>query len=96
MYHCLELELSLIYGNFLLQINKNDQAELRSILEKCAGTSLNSKLIHQQKDFFAKMVVDAVTSLDTLLPLDMIGIKKVPGGALEVVTLFSNGSNYSF
>lgn len=66
-----------------VKINKQDPAELRSILEKCAGTSLNSKLIHQQKDFFAKMVVDAVMSLDDLMPLDMIGIKKVTGGALE-------------
>lgn len=30
------------------------------------------------------MVVDAVMMLDELLPLNMIGIKKVPGGALEV------------
>jgi hypothetical protein len=30
------------------------------------------------------MVVDAVLALDELLPLDMIGIKKVAGGALEV------------
>lgn len=66
-----------------VKINKQDPVELRSILEKCAGTSLNSKLIHQQKDFFAKMVVEAVMSLDLLLPLDMIGIKKVTGGALE-------------
>ncbi|XP_064081129.1 T-complex protein 1 subunit eta-like [Macrobrachium nipponense] len=66
-----------------VKVNKQDPKELRSILEKCAGTSLNSKLIHQQKDFFAKMVVDAVMSLDSLLPLDMIGIKKVPGGSLE-------------
>lgn len=66
-----------------VKVNKQDPVELRSILEKCAGTSLNSKLIHQQKDFFAKMVVDAVMSLDTYMPLDMIGIKKVPGGSLE-------------
>ena len=64
-------------------INKENPQEMRSILEKCAATSLNSKLIHQQKDFFAKMVVDAVMSLDALMPLDMIGIKKVTGGALE-------------
>ena len=43
-----------------------------------------SKLIHQQKDFFSKMAVDAVLSLDDLLPLNMIGIKQVQGGALEV------------
>ena len=30
------------------------------------------------------MVVDAVMLLDELLPLNMIGIKKVQGGALEV------------
>ena len=29
-------------------------------------------------------MVDAVLLLDDLLPLNMIGIKKVPGGALEV------------
>jgi len=46
---------------------------------------MSSKLIHQQKDFFSKMVVDAVQLLDELLPLNMIGIKKVPGGALEVI-----------
>ena len=30
------------------------------------------------------MVVDAVMSLDNLMPLDMIGMKKVSGGSLEV------------
>ena len=30
------------------------------------------------------MVVDAVSLLDDLLPLNMIGIKKVQGGSLEV------------
>lgn len=54
------------------------------MLEKCAATAMSSKLINQQKEFFSKMVVDAVMLLDELLPLNMIGIKKVPGGALEV------------
>lgn len=67
----------------MFKIEKN-----RSLLEKCAVTALSSKLIHQQKDFFAKMVVDAVLMLDDLLPLNMIGIKQVQGGALEVS--FSN------
>lgn len=58
--------------------------EQRKLLEKCAMTALSSKLISQQKDFFAKMVVDAVMMLDDLLQLKMIGIKKVQGGALEV------------
>jgi len=66
-----------------IPVKKGDDAELRNLLEKCASTALSSKLIHQQKDFFAKIAVDAVMHLDDLLPLDMIGIKKVPGGALE-------------
>jgi len=57
--------------------------EKRELLVKCAATALSSKLIHQQKDFFAELVVDAVTNLDELMPLNMIGIKKVQGGSLE-------------
>ncbi|XP_059391913.1 T-complex protein 1 subunit eta isoform X1 [Carassius carassius] len=64
-------------------IKKDDKHEQRGLLEKCAATALNSKLIAGQKDFFSKMVVDAVMMLDDLLPLKMIGVKKVQGGALE-------------
>ncbi|KAB0790184.1 hypothetical protein PPYR_15483 [Photinus pyralis] len=66
-----------------VKISKSNAVEFRSLLEKCAATALSSKLIHQQKEFFSKMVVDAVLLLDDLLPLNMIGIKKVQGGALE-------------
>lgn len=66
-----------------VRIEKSDKKEHRALLEKCASTAMSSKLIHQQKDFFSKMVVDAVLQLDELLPLNMIGIKKVTGGALE-------------
>ena len=52
-------------------------------------TTLSSKLVAQQKEFFAKMVVDAVSQLDDLLPLNMIGVKKIPGGALEESMLVS-------
>lgn len=58
--------------------------EQRSLLMKCAATALSSKLIARQKDFFSKMVVDAVSLLDEMLPLNMIGMKKVQGGSLEV------------
>ena len=51
---------------------------------KCAATALSSKLVASQKDFFSEMVVDAVSLLDDLLPLNMIGVKKVQGGSLEV------------
>jgi T-complex protein 1 subunit eta len=66
-----------------VRIEKSNADEHRSLLLKCASTAMSSKLIHQQKDFFSKMGVDAVLMLDELLPIDMIGIKKVTGGALE-------------
>ncbi len=66
----------------------SDADSFRSLLEKCAGTALNSKLIARQKYLFAPMVVDAVTMLDTsMLDLKLIGIKKVVGGSVTDSTL---------
>ncbi|KAH3900644.1 probable T-complex protein 1 subunit eta [Saccharomycodes ludwigii] len=63
----------------------------RQSLENCARTAMSSKLIANNADFFIKMVVDAVLSLD---PNDMdekmIGIKKIPGGSMED-SLFVDG-----
>ena len=72
------------FGVYFEQTKKDDPKEHRELLEKCASTAMSSKLIHHNKEFFSKMVVDAVMQLDELLPLNMIGIKKVPGGGLEV------------
>ena len=47
-------------------------------------TTLSSKLVSSQKEFFAEMVVEAVSHLDDRLSLSMIGMKKVHGGSLEV------------
>lgn len=69
-------------------VKDSKEAEI-SLLEKCAATAMSSKFIHQQKEFFAKMIVEAVLSLDELLPLNMIGIKKVSGGSLEESLLVS-------
>lgn len=66
-----------------VHVKKDDPVEQRKLLEKCAATALSSKLIARQKDFFATMVVDAVTHLDDMLPLNMIGTKKIQGGSLE-------------
>lgn len=63
-------------------LEQNDKA-FRNLLEKCAGTALNSKLIARQKSLFAPMVVDAVTYLDQdLCDLKLVGIKKVTGGSV--------------
>jgi T-complex protein 1 subunit eta len=45
------------------KIADKPEAEKRDLLMKCAATSLNSKIIARQKEFFAKMVVDAVMHL---------------------------------
>mmetsp|Transcript_111174 Transcript_111174/g.166531 ORF Transcript_111174/g.166531 Transcript_111174/m.166531 type:complete len:547 (-) Transcript_111174:40-1680(-) len=66
-----------------VKLDKDKQGALRAMLEKCAGTALNSKLIGSHKKFFAPMVVDAVLHLDDDQDLGLIGIKKVPGGSME-------------
>ncbi|CAI9094437.1 OLC1v1030178C1, partial [Oldenlandia corymbosa var. corymbosa] len=57
--------------------------EKKSLLAKCAATTLSSKLIGGEKDFFATMVVDAVLAIGNDDRLNMIGIKKVPGGTMR-------------
>ena len=60
-------------------LNTCSEEEKTRMLMRCAGTSMSSKLIANHTEFFSKMVVDAVNTLDENLPLDMIGIKKVQG-----------------
>ncbi|EWC45574.1 putative T-complex protein 1 subunit eta [Drechslerella stenobrocha 248] len=61
-----------------------DKGDKRDILMKLAGTAMSSKLIKRNSGFFTKMVVDAVLSLDQDdLNERLIGMKKVPGGALQ-------------
>lgn len=46
-------------------------------MAKCAATTLSSKLIGGEKEFFASIVVDAVIAIGSEDRLNMIGIKKV-------------------
>lgn len=62
-------------------IHGKDAEEKKTLLMRCAATSLNSKLIAHQKGFFSEMVTDAVLTLDDDLDLSMIGVKKVQGGS---------------
>jgi T-complex protein 1 subunit eta len=64
------------------------ERELYEMLIKCAATTLSSKLVSNDREHFAKMVVDAVNYLDIDMPLNMIGIKKVNGGSITVMTDF--------
>jgi len=67
----------------VLQVPVAGDSTMRLMLERQAATSLSSKLVSGHKQFFAKMVVDAVLSLSVDMPMNMIGIKKVQGGALQ-------------
>ncbi|RMJ26647.1 t-complex protein 1 [Aspergillus sp. HF37] len=60
-------------------------------LRRLAGTAMSSKLIKRHADFFTKMVVDAVLSLDQeYLNEKLIGVKRVTGGGLQD-SLFVDG-----
>ena len=65
-----------------VKIGDKSDEEKRELLEKCAQTSLNSKIISKQKVFFGKMVVDAVMSISDELNKEDIGIKKITGGSV--------------
>jgi len=57
--------------------------EKREMLIKCAETTLTSKLVADYKEFFAKMIVDAVSMIgDQGCLNDGVGIKKIVGGSV--------------
>ncbi|KAE8709938.1 T-complex protein 1 subunit eta [Hibiscus syriacus] len=64
--------------------------EKKSLLAKCAATTLSSKLIGGEKEFFASMVVDAVIAIGNEDRLNMIGIKKQPKKFLNPKILLLN------
>lgn len=63
------------------KINEGSEQDRYDTLMRCAQTSLNSKIIARYKEFFGKMVVDAVLRLDENLNKEDIGIKKCVGGS---------------
>ncbi|RKF61346.1 putative T-complex protein 1 subunit eta [Erysiphe neolycopersici] len=63
----------------------------RETLRKLAATTMSSKLIKRNTEFFTKMVVDAVLTLDQDdLNEKLIGTKKISGGSLTD-SIFVNG-----
>jgi len=59
-----------------MSIERKSLEEKKSLLERCDATTLSSELVGGEKDGFAKMVVDLVTTLGEDSHLHMIGIKK--------------------
>merc|ERR1719387_2983682 len=65
-----------------VDLKNKDPEEKRSMLIKCAETTLNSKLVADYKNFFVAMSVDAVSMLGEDLAISAVGIKKVTGGSV--------------
>lgn len=75
-------------------IDKSHESELRQLLQRCAATAMSSKIVSKNSEFFTKMVVDAIFSLDQdILNERLIGIKKVAGGGIED-SLFIDGTAF--
>jgi len=66
-----------------VDMSETNEEKFHGMLERCAATALNSKLISGKRLFFARMAVEAVLSLDKDQNIDHIGIKKVPGGSMN-------------
>jgi len=65
-----------------VDLSEKEAAEKRSMLIKCAETTLNSKLVSDYREFFAEMTVNAVELLGDDLVRSAVGIKKVTGGSV--------------
>ena len=65
------------------QDNKGDEAKFRNDLFNIARTTLSSKLLTHDKDYFANLAVEAVMRLNKSGNLDHIRLIKMPGGQLK-------------
>ncbi|KAG5254491.1 T-complex protein [Salix suchowensis] len=71
--------------NALLQkaVDNKENEDIQSDLMKIAMTTLSSKILSQDKEYFAKLAVDAVMRLKGSTNLESIQIIKKPGGSLK-------------
>mmetsp|Transcript_34830 Transcript_34830/g.77423 ORF Transcript_34830/g.77423 Transcript_34830/m.77423 type:complete len:556 (-) Transcript_34830:641-2308(-) len=66
-----------------VSLEGKSDAEKRDLLKKCAMTTLNSKLVSGEKEFFAQMVVDAMHTVKTVD--ELTGKVKYPVKAINVL-----------
>ena len=69
--------------NSISRDNSTDQAKFEADLLNIARTTLSSKLLTADKDFFAKMAVEAVLRLKGSCNLDFINVIKKSGGSIK-------------
>jgi len=69
-------------NDIAVDLKDKSPEEKREMLQKCAETTLNSKLVADYKQFFAKMSVDSVEMLGADVETSMVAIKKVTGGSV--------------
>jgi len=70
------------YPPWVTRLIRQNPEAFRGDLENIARTTLSSKVVSQDKDYFAKLVVDAVLRLKGSTNLDNIQIIKKVGGRL--------------
>ena len=63
--------------------NSGDSEKFRRDLLNIAHTTLSSKILQQQRDFFAQLAVDAVVRLRGSTSLEAIKVLKKLGGSLS-------------
>jgi len=63
--------------------NRDDDKKFKKDLLNIARTTLSSKIVTSELDFFAKLCVDAVLRLKGSIDLDMIQIIKKQGGTMK-------------
>jgi T-complex protein 1 subunit beta len=68
--------------SLLTQLMRQNTDALRKDLENIARTTLSSKVVSQDKEYFSKLVVDAVLRLKGSTNLESIQVIKKVGGRL--------------
>jgi T-complex protein 1 subunit beta len=63
--------------------HSSDEERFRSDLFNIAMTTLSSKLLKHDKEYFSRLAVDSVLKLKGSTELDLIKIIKKPGGTLH-------------
>ncbi|KAG6477054.1 hypothetical protein ZIOFF_066306 [Zingiber officinale] len=79
--------------DLVVSIEGKSLEEKKSLLAKCAATTLSSKLIGGEKEFFANMVVEAILAIGNDDRLNLIGIICV---AVHLISMRDEFTNFKY